>query len=440
MTKKYNLITPEGTRDLLFEECTARREIESQLMDLFRKSGYSEVITPFVEFYDVFDSANCHIPIENMYKLTDSKGRIMVIRPDSTLPIIRLAETRLKNEPRPLKLCYNQTIYRVNPKESGRDDEIAQCGIEKIGGSDDDEALALAVEALKLVSDFINDESHFEVEVLDPNDKRGYYTGLNFNGYIAAYGKPVISGGRYSVNGVEAEGFAVNVSAIARCKGKKQDDTIRIALTKGRVEKESIKLFEKMGWAVSGFSEKGRKLIYSVPNAKPAVGVAIEIVVAKSPDVITFVENGDCDIGITGKDMILEYGGRFVEALDLGFGKCKFSLATKVGTDFYAGHEVKVVASKYTNVARKFFEDKGFPAVDIKKIEGSVELTPLIGAADGIIDIVETGATLKENGLEVIEDVAEISSRVIVNPVRMKMKKEQIDKILQAMERGIKEC
>ncbi|MCL2077639.1 MAG: ATP phosphoribosyltransferase regulatory subunit [Oscillospiraceae bacterium] len=151
--KKYNIITPEGTRDLLFNECTVRREIETKLMELFKNRGYSEVITPFLEFYDTFDS---YFPQESMYKLTDSKGRLMVIRPDSTLPIIRLAETRLKDEPRPLKLCYNQTIYRANPKEAGRDDEIAQCGIERIASenweSEDNEILKLAIEALELIA------------------------------------------------------------------------------------------------------------------------------------------------------------------------------------------------------------------------------------------------------------------------------------------------
>ncbi|MCL2633351.1 MAG: ATP phosphoribosyltransferase regulatory subunit [Oscillospiraceae bacterium] len=145
--KKYNLITPEGTRDLLFEECTARREIETKLMELFKNNGYSEVITPFLEFYDVFDFKQ-----ETMYKLTDSKGRLMVIRPDSTIPIIRLAQTRLKDLPRPLKLCYNQTIYRANPKESGRDDEIAQTGIEFIGNGDDCEILTLAIQVLELLN------------------------------------------------------------------------------------------------------------------------------------------------------------------------------------------------------------------------------------------------------------------------------------------------
>ncbi|MCL2698250.1 MAG: ATP phosphoribosyltransferase regulatory subunit [Oscillospiraceae bacterium] len=314
--KKNNLITPEGTRDLLFDECRARREIESELMELFKNEGYSEVITPFLEFYDVFSgSPNGGMqgfPQESMYKLTDSKGRLMVIRPDSTQPIIRLAETRLKNEPRPLKLCYNQTIYRANPKDAGRDDEIMQSGIEILdgaGGKSDSEAVSLAVMVLKKLGiDFrfeIGDCSFFnllsleagmsedEAEEIRPfvetknfpelsrltngmlarlprlfggeevfneaeklfksnalqmtleklkgvyeelrgngleekitvdlglTNKRGYYTGILFNGYAQGYGKPVLSGGRYLINKTEGIGFAVNVSAIAELRGNK---------------------------------------------------------------------------------------------------------------------------------------------------------------------------------------------------------------------------
>jgi ATP phosphoribosyltransferase regulatory subunit len=124
-------------------------------MDLFRGEGYSEVITPSLEFYDVFNGSAHGFPQESMYKLTDAKGRLMVIRPDSTIPIIRLAETRLKNEPRPLKLCYNQTVYNVNPKEAGRDDEIAQCGVEKIVDGNEKgygkDILKLATEAFKII-------------------------------------------------------------------------------------------------------------------------------------------------------------------------------------------------------------------------------------------------------------------------------------------------
>ncbi len=151
--KRNDLLTPEGTRDLLFEECAAKREISERLTGLFEGSGYSEVITPGLEFFDVFNGYVRDFPQEMMYKLVDGKNRLMVLRPDSTIPISRLAATRLRDEKLPLKLFYNQNIYMVNPKDSGRDDEISQCGIEILGGESkkaDFEALVLAAKALEL--------------------------------------------------------------------------------------------------------------------------------------------------------------------------------------------------------------------------------------------------------------------------------------------------
>ena len=149
--KSFDLITPEGTRDLLFDECIVRRKEEQKLRDIFTSHGYSEVITPALEFYDVFNMKARSFRQEIMYKLIDSKGRLMVIRPDSTMPIARIVATRLKNEERPLKLFYAQNIYRANPKMAGRDDEITQSGIEIIGGEEkrsDLEALSLAAKVL----------------------------------------------------------------------------------------------------------------------------------------------------------------------------------------------------------------------------------------------------------------------------------------------------
>ena len=154
---------------------------------------------------------------------------------------------------------------------------------------------------------------------------------------------------------------------------------------------------------------------------------------AKAPDVITYVEHGVCDLGIAGKDTILEQGRSFYEVLDLGFGKCRFALAVKEGTDFYGTYKTRRIATKYPNVARAFFEKKGMD-VDIIKIEGSVELAPLLGLADGIVDIVETGSTLKENGLEVVEKIMPISARVIVNMASMKLRKDEIEAFLHDIE------
>ncbi len=205
-----------------------------------------------------------------------------------------------------------------------------------------------------------------------------------------------------------------------------ENKKIRIALTKGRLENKTVDLLDKIGYNVSELRDKGRRLILNIP------GEDIEVVLAKAADVITYVEHGVCDIGVVGKDTIMEYGGKFYEITDLGFGRCKFALAGKKGDDFYKGYGVKTVATKYPNVTRAYFEAKGMD-VDIVKIEGSVELAPLVGLADGIVDIVETGTTLKENGLEVFEDVAPISARLIVNTVSMKLKKDAIDNLINKM-------
>lgn len=201
---------------------------------------------------------------------------------------------------------------------------------------------------------------------------------------------------------------------------------LKIALTKGRLEKSTVELFAKMGLDVSAFETKGRKLILEV-------GDDITVVLAKASDVITYVEHGVCDIGVVGKDTIYERGGAFYEVLDLGFGKCRFALAVPQGTDFYDGYDVKRLASKYPHVTRDFFARKGMD-VDIIKIEGSVELAPLLGLADGIVDLVETGNTLRENGLVAIEDVMQVSARLIVNVVSMKLKKDEINALIEKIE------
>lgn len=204
---------------------------------------------------------------------------------------------------------------------------------------------------------------------------------------------------------------------------------LRIALTKGRLEKLTMELLEKSGMDCSCLREKGRKLIL------PIAGGKMEAVLAKAADVITYVEHGVCDLGVVGKDTIMENGSRFYEIMDLGFGKCGFALAAPVGTDFFEGYRVKTVASKYPKVTGRFFESKAMD-VRIIKIEGSVELAPLLGLADGIVDIVETGTTLKENGLAVVERIAEVSARLIVNSASMKLRKQEIEALAQQLEQA----
>lgn len=150
--RNYDLITPEGTKDLLFVECTIRRNIEKTLIEMFKSRGYSEIITPGLEFFDVFNLNSQYFPQENLYKMTDSKGRLLVMRPDSTMPIARVVATRLRDADLPLKLCYDQTVYRTEPALKGRSDEIVQAGIELIGSEQkmaDLEVISAAVDSLK---------------------------------------------------------------------------------------------------------------------------------------------------------------------------------------------------------------------------------------------------------------------------------------------------
>lgn len=196
-------------------------------------------------------------------------------------------------------------------------------------------------------------------------------------------------------------------------------DNIKIAITKGRLLDNSIELFERAGYDCSLIKNPGRRLIHAVPQTP------FSAVLAKAPDVITYVEHGVCAMGIVGLDTMMEHSRDYYEVLDLGYGKCRFALAAPSGADFYAGHNTKRIASKYPKVAHDYFLSKGMD-VSVIKIEGSVELAPLLGLSDAIVDIVETGGTLRANGLEVIEEICPLSARLIVNTAAMKLHRTEI--------------
>ena len=531
--KRYSKITPQGSRDYLFEECDDRRKVEHELSVLFKENNYRKVITPAIEYFDVFKSDNVGIESEMMFKMSDSKGRTTVLRPDNTMPIARMVATRLHNEELPVRLYYSQPVFVRAKDLAGRPSEIAQSGVELIGDGSFDadiEIVKMAVESLKrsnlnsfklelgnaaffnvvlgkmdipqsVRADVVNyiesknyaalgdlldkigdtaetrvirrlprlfgdasvideakklysdsafqqallylqtvynklcDEGLKDYIILDLGlvNRSNYYTGIIFHGYAEGSGISVLSGGRYdNLLGefgmpAPAIGFAVEVSAL--CEAMREvinvERPIRIALTKGRLERKTVELFKTMGLDTAELENKGRRLILPVDK--------YETVLSKAPDVITYVEHGVCDIGIVGKDTIVEHGSSFYEVIDLNIGKCKFALACPKGTDFFSGYKRKTVASKYPKVAKEFFESKGMD-VEVIKIERSVELAPLLGLADGIVDIVETGSTLKENGLEVVEDIFPISARVIVNMASMKLRKAEIEEFLNDLE------
>lgn len=199
-------------------------------------------------------------------------------------------------------------------------------------------------------------------------------------------------------------------------------EIVKIAIAKGRTESLAIELLEKAGIDCSILKEKNRKLIFSLPSH------GLEVILLKAVDVPTYVERGVVDMGIVGKDVLMEQEKKLYEVVDLKFGKCKFSVAGRPGA--LNGKKHLRVATKYPQVARKYFASKG-QSVEIIRQEGSVELAPLVGLSDIIVDIVETGNTLRENGLVVLEDIANISARLVVNKVSLKTKKDRISSIVE---------
>lgn len=536
---RYQISTPEGTRDLLFAPARRLRAVEQRVRQSLEDRGYSEVITPAIEYYDVFAQANPAVGQENMLKIVDRAGRICVARPDNTTPIARIAATRLEGAELPVRLYYSQKVFRSIAEGHGHKSEFLQVGAELIGSDGleaDLDILTAAFSALEqaeagsfrielghaeiykaLIEALGVDEQTAEdirrlienksfaalgdalapyqgsaayqalcampqlfggVEVLDQVEhmtgnmrvlaavaylrrvytaleqvgfgesviidlglvhEMDYYTGIMFRGYLGGAGAAILAGGRYNAlcakfgRDLPAAGFGIDVERIAETGSEADNrqvrDTIRIALTKGRLEKKTLARMKAAGYDISELESPSRKLIFRLPDTN------IEVVLAKAADVITYVEHGVCDLGVVGKDTIMEKGGSFYEMVDLGFGKCRFALATKKGKTVYGNYRTPVIATKYPEVTRAFFSRKNMD-VETIKIEGSVELAPLLELADAIVDIVETGSTLKENGLEVIEDVAPISARVIVNLASAKMNKTAIQRIISDLERG----
>jgi len=201
---------------------------------------------------------------------------------------------------------------------------------------------------------------------------------------------------------------------------------LTFALAKGRLAKQSLELFEKIGITCEEMKDKNtRKLIFVNEELK------LKFFLAKAGDVPTYVEYGAADIGVVGKDTILEEGRKLYEVLDLGFGKCRMCVCGPESAKKYlSSHEMIRVASKYPNIAKDYFYNEKHQTVEIIKLNGSVELAPIVNLSEVIVDIVETGSTLKENGLQVLEEVCPLSARLVVNQVSMKMENERIVKFI----------
>ena len=204
---------------------------------------------------------------------------------------------------------------------------------------------------------------------------------------------------------------------------------ITIALAKGRLAKQTLALLEQTGITCEEMKDKDtRKLIFTNEE------LGYRFFLAKANDVPTYVEYGAADIGITGKDTILEEGRKLYEVMDLGFGACRMCVCgPESARELLHNNQLIRVATKYPNIAKDYFYNKKHQTVEIIKLGGSIELAPIVGLSEVIVDIVETGSTLRENGLSVLEEVCPLSARMVVNQVSMKMENERITRLIQQL-------
>ncbi len=279
--------------------------------------------------------------------------------------------------------------------------------------------------------------------------KYNYYTGIVFRAYSYGYGEPVAKGGRYDTllshfgRELPAVGFAIVVDQLQRAlnsseirkeaAGPEGTRYLTFALTKGRLAKKTLELLEQVGITCEEMKDPdSRKLIFVNDELK------LKFFLAKGPDVPTYVEYGAADIGVVGKDTLVEEGRKMYEVLDLGFGKCRMCVCGPASAREKLAHQEQIrVATKYPDIAKDYFYNQKHQTVEIIKLNGSIELAPLVGLSEVIVDIVETGSTLRENGLEVLEEIMPLSARMVVNQVSMKMEAERITKLIQALKAAL---
>lgn len=538
MNKMKNFI-PEGVEDINPIQYGEIEKMQSIIGDVFKSLKYKQIQTPTFEYYDLFTGIDMAIDKDQMYKIIDTNGKILVLRPDATIPIARMVATNHETLDEALKYMYFTNVFRSADFRAGGKREFTQAGIEYFGNSSseaDAEVICMAIKALKAcgfdqlkvelgdanffnglmeaLADSIDKEMKNEIrrlvesknspgltsllknlnieeryrdvllklpflygpidqimvlaDSLSVNDimkasvddvrhiysqleAKGlgqyvfadmglvnhldYYSGMIFKIYLQNTGLIVGSGGRYDGlmqkfgKKIPATGFGLNMDVLydALQSDCKLGQKLNIALGKGRLAEMTLEKLEDIGIRFPDYDKNSRKLIFDDSEGR------IRIVFVKAGDVDIYVEKGACDIGIAGKDTLMESNSDVYELLDLGYGKCHFAIAAMVGFKKTVHKKIRV-ATKYPNVAKKYYEKKGQP-IEIIKINGSVELAPIMGLSDVIIDIVETGTTLRENGLEIIEKIEDVSARLIVNRVSLKTKQEAITTIINALRR-----
>lgn len=497
------------------------------LRALFEEKGYRLYRMGSFEEYDLYLQNKSILNGEDVITFTGADGRLMALKPDVTLSIV-------KNTPagQARRLYYTENVYRRS-RQTGEYREISQMGLEYIGGEGEAaevEVLSLALQSLAAIGPAALDLSHMEVveAMLAPftdEDMRlaalqalwaksphamralaqnaglpkadaerlaafaaltgpfatamqtasqlaagtpaalaalqklsalhallpvvpgveirldfsvrgdtGYYNGLVYQGFVQGAARSVLAGGRYDnllhrfSKDQGALGFALYLDEIGRetPKTATADDYLNIALPKGRLGTQVYKLLAKAGFECEGILEESRKLVFEDEHNR------VRYFLVKPSDVDSYVEHGAADIGIVGKDVLMESGADVLELLDLNLGKCRLAACGPAGFAENPALPLRV-ATKYPQVARRYYAAQS-RFVEIIQLHGSIELAPLLGLSDVIVDIVETGGTLRENNLAVLAEVAPVSARLIAGRAAWRFKAPTIQKLLTGLE------
>ena len=265
-----------------------------------------------------------------------------------------------------------------------------------------------------------------------------YYNGIVFKGFLSGIPDPVLSGGQYDRlmqklhRTSRAIGFAVYTGELERLDQGKGDGWLNVALPKGRLGEKVYAMFAAAGFPCPGILESGRKLIFENPEKR------VRYFWVKPSDVAIYVARGAADMGVAGKDILLEYRPEVYELLDLRMGKCRMAVAGPKGFRD-TGTGTLRVATKFAEIARNFYRGRGRD-IDIIHLNGSIELAPILGLSDVIVDIVETGSTLRENNLEVLEEVVPISARLIAGKSSFQFKQVQIGEVTRCLSKIVEEA
>ena len=498
------------------------------LRSLYRQFGYSAYKMSRFEEYDLYLRNKDFLQSQQIITFADQNGRLLAMKPDVTLSIIKNAPTEAGTVQ---KLYYNENVYRVD-KGTHTYKEIMQSGVECVGdlnGGDIAQAVELAAKSLALLGGcFVLDISHMgilqallneaglqdagreealryiqqknlhqlsgllvaagceedavqrlcsiagccgaaqrvlpqlkeqlncaavqELETvckaladagfadkvridLSVGSDMKYYSGVVFRGYIEGLADNILSGGQYDKllrkmgKAGSAIGFALNVQLLEQPQSA-GTDMLNIALPKGRLGEKVYGILKEAGFDCPALEEGGRKLIFE------NIEKGVRYFWVKPSDVSIYVERGAADLGIVGKDILLEYKPDVYELLDLGLGKCRMAVAGKKDFADSPGTTLRV-ATKFPNIAVDYYSAK-CRDIDIIHLNGSIELAPILGLSDVIVDIVETGTTLKENDLEVKETIVPISARLIANTAAWQFKKERIRTLCKGLEEKLK--